>query len=60
MRVQSENKIKELVLPYLSVGKRGKKSSLCLVRVFPLILKRLKIGTKLKELMLGWMPIKEF
>lgn len=50
MRVQSENKIKLLVLPYLSVGKRGKKSNLCLARVFLLILKRLKTGTQWREL----------
>jgi hypothetical protein len=48
--VQSVNKIKELVLPYLSVGKRGKKSSLCLVCVFFTILKRLKTGTQWREL----------
>ena len=50
MRVQSENKIKVLVLPFLSVGKRGKKSELCLASVFLLILKRLKTGTQWREL----------
>lgn len=50
MRVQSENKIKQLVVPYLSVGKRGKKSKLCLAKVFLLILKRLKTGTQWREL----------
>jgi hypothetical protein len=48
--VQSENKIKTLVLPYLSVGKRGKKSTLCLAKVFLLILKRLKTGSQWREL----------
>jgi transposase len=50
VRVQSENKIKQLVVPYLSVGKRGKKSKLCLAKVFLLILKRLKTGTQWREL----------
>lgn len=50
MRVHSENKIKELVIPFLSVGKRGKKSKLCLVNVFLLIQKRLKTGTQWREL----------
>ena len=50
MRVQSENKIKVLVLPFLSVGQRGKKSELCLASVFLLILKRLKTGTQWREL----------
>jgi transposase len=50
VRVQSENKIKVLVLPYLSVGKRGKKSNICLENVFRLILKRVKTGTQWREL----------
>ena len=50
MEVQNEIKIKTLVLPYLSVGKRGKKSGLCLLKVFLLILKRLKTGTQWREL----------
>jgi transposase len=50
MNVHNEDKIKTLVLPYLSVGKRGKKSTLCLVKVFLLILKRLKTGTQWREL----------
>ena len=50
MRVQDENKIKALVLPILSVGKRGKRRNLCLARVFLLILKRLKTGTQWREL----------
>ena len=50
VRVQSENKIKMLVLPHLSVGKRGKKSKVCLEKVFLLILKRLKTGTQWREL----------
>lgn len=50
MRVHSENKIKALVIPFLSVGKRGKKSKLCLAKVFLLILKRLKTGTQWREL----------
>lgn len=50
MRVQSENKIKTFVIPHLSVGKRGKKSNICLVNVFLLILKRLKTGTQWREL----------
>lgn len=50
MRVQSESKIKALVVPHLSVGKRGKKSKLCLGKVFLLILKRLKTGTQWREL----------
>ena len=50
MRVQSENKIKTYVIPHLSVGKRGKKSNICLVNVFLLILKRLKTGTQWREL----------
>jgi transposase len=48
--INSENKIKDLVLPYLSVGKRGKKSTLCLIKIFLLILKRLKTGTQWREL----------
>ena len=50
MRVQCENKIKTYVLPFLSVGKRGKRSTICLVKVFLLILKRLKTGTQWREL----------
>ena len=50
MEVQNEIKIKTLVLPHLSVGKRGKKSGLCLVKVFLLILKRLKTGSQWREL----------
>jgi len=45
VRVQYENKIKTYVLPFLSVGKRGQRSTLCLAKVFLLILKRLKTGT---------------
>ena len=50
MRVHSENKIKELVIRFLSAGKRRKKSKLCLVNVFLLIQKRLKTGTQWREL----------
>ena len=39
-----------MVLPHLSVGRRGKRSGLCLVKVFLLILKRLKTGTQWREL----------
>ncbi len=48
--VQNEIKTKILVLYFLSMGKRGKKSGLCLVKVFLLILKRLKTGTQWQEL----------
>jgi transposase len=50
MKVRNKNKIIELVLPHLSVGKRGKKSNLCLACVFLLILKRLKTGTQWREI----------
>jgi transposase len=50
MYVLSEDKIKELVLPFLSLGKRGKKSNLCLAKVFLVILKRLKTGTQWREI----------
>jgi hypothetical protein len=50
VRVQSENKIKALVLPHLSVWKRGNNSKLYLAKVFLLILKRLKTDTQLREL----------
>ena len=52
MEAQIEIKIKTLVLPHLSVGKRSKKSCICLVKVFLLILKRLKTGTQ--PIAIGW------
>ena len=50
MGVISENKVKELIVPYLSVGKRGFASKLCLTKVMLLILKRLKTGCQWREL----------
>ncbi len=53
MGIPSESKIKELILPYLSVGKRGFKSKICLVKVVQLILKRMKTGCQWRELSVG-------
>ena len=50
MGVISENKVREYIVPYLSVGKRGFKSKLCLTKVMLLILKRLKTGSQWREL----------
>jgi transposase len=50
VRVQDENRLKVLIIEHLSVGKRGKKSKICLVKVFLLILKRLKTGCQWREL----------
>ena len=38
------------IIPYLSVGKRGFKSKLCLIKVVLLVLKRLKTGCQWREL----------
>lgn len=46
----SEKKVAELIVPFLSVGKRGFKSKLCLTKVMLLILKRLKTGCQWREL----------
>lgn len=48
----SEYKIKELILPHLSIGKRGFKSKYNLLKVVQLILKRLKTGCQWRELCL--------
>jgi len=48
--VISENKVREYIVPFLSVGKRGFKSKLCLTKVMLLILKRLKTGCQWREL----------
>lgn len=48
--VISANKVREHIVPYLSVGKRGFKSKLCLTKVMLLILKRLKTGSQWREL----------
>lgn len=50
MGIPSESKIKLLILPHLSVGKRGFKSKLCLIKVVQLIFKRLKTGCQWREL----------
>ena len=50
MGVISENKVREYIVPFLSVGKRGFKSKLCLTKVMLLILKRLKTGCQWREL----------
>ena len=42
--------MREWIVPYLSVGKRGFKSKLCLSKVMLLILKRLKTGCQWREL----------
>lgn len=50
MGILSASKIKLLVLPHMSVGKRGFKSRLCLIKVLQLIFKRLKTGCQWREL----------
>lgn len=50
MGILSESKINLLILPHLSVGKRGFKSRICLVKVLQLILKRMKTGCQWREL----------
>ena len=46
----SEDKVRYLIIPFLSVGKRGFKSKVCLIKVFLLILKRMKTGCQWREL----------
>jgi transposase len=50
--VISANKVREYIVPFLSVGKRGFKSKVCLTKVMLLILKRLKTGCQWRELSL--------
>ena len=50
MGVISANKVREYIVPYLSVGKRGYKSKLSSTKVMLLILKRLKTGCQWREL----------
>ncbi len=45
-----EYKIENLILPHLSMGKRGFKSKIDLVKVVSLILKRMKTGCQWREL----------
>ena len=46
----NEDKVRHLIIPFLSVGKRGFKSKVCLVKVFLLVLKRMKTGCQWREL----------
>ncbi|MDI9363973.1 MAG: transposase [Flavobacterium sp.] len=50
MGVISEDKVREYIVPFLSVGKRGFKSKLCLTKVMLLILMQLKTGCQWREL----------
>jgi transposase len=50
--VISENKVREYIVPFLSVGKRGFKSRLNLTKVMLLILKRVKTGCQWRELVI--------
>ena len=50
MGVISKNTVLELMVPFLSVGKRGFKSKLCMANVVLLILKRVKTGCQWREL----------
>lgn len=50
MGIISEDKVRYLIIPFLSVGKRGFKSKVCLIKVFLLILKRMKTGCQWREL----------
>ena len=52
MGVISENKVREYIVPFLSVGKRGFKSRLNLTKVMLLILKRVKTGCQWRELVI--------
>ncbi|OMP74472.1 IS5 family transposase [[Flexibacter] sp. ATCC 35208] len=50
MGIISEGIIRKWILPHLSIGKRGYKSKVDLVKVVSLILKRLKTGCQWREL----------
>lgn len=51
----SKDNIKKWIIPQLSEGKRGQKTSVCLVELVEAILYRLKTGTQWREL-----PVKQF
>lgn len=53
--ILTEDMIKQLILPNLSIGKRGFKPKVSLVKVVLAILKRLKTGCQWREL-----PLREF
>ena len=52
MELLSKYKIEELILPHLSIGKRGFKTKFDLIKVVQLIIKRLKTGCQWRELSL--------
>lgn len=52
LELLSKYKIEELILPHLSIGKRGFKTKFDLIKVVQLIIKRLKTGCQWRELSL--------